>query len=745
MAAKGGYFIHIYLNMKTDRLSASLRVVLASLLSLQTVAVVAAASIARAEVPTPNKLVINEINWAGSTGNPMDQWVEFFNPNTVGINLHDDAYTFSLNGVVEDTGTALSSGIIPPHGTLVLSRLDVTDPSAHSTLSATSGAKHEQNLNLPTTNAQYTLTEVVGGYTDIAGLPTGAPFAGSDGTSGSMIVASESRVFAPNGVFADGTVASSWYTPTTIGGNFASDQVQYGTPGTINGEEDVPTNIVITPSTPVNNNPTVTANFGGDSFGAVNFTNVATHAVIKGFGTVLGGFKPVTLLPVGTYNVTVSAIDGLNGNRSAYATASTQVIVIPDHNTITAPTAVDATQYTNQSTTTVTGTMQAGVAAVVATNGAITVTQPVGPTDSTYSIVVPLTADAINTITVQAKATDGGLSTPSNQVKVTEDNIAPRAITRTKVDVFSNPAGTNDSLLGQFGAAEFPPLTEPYGTVSAYADAALTQLIKTVQVNADGSFPSINLGDNQYDTVYLVQTDIAGNTSPALKVVNAISFVSQNINIPITVSNITQTGATVSWNAVTGAADYVVKFKSATGNYTSPVMVCGSTTPCVLQRAIIGLSSGTSYTVAVAAVDQYGNQSNYSTASFQTTGPVVVTPPTITTTTATDTTATPTPTTTPAVKHTPTPSATVTPTPTATATVSPTPSASPTENGEVKSSETSSRNWTPWIILGILIGLAILATAGYFYWFGGETEDDSTPTPPVADKSDKKSDREKRW
>ena len=31
-------------------------------------------------------------------------------------------------------------------------------------------------------------------------------------------------------------------------------------------------------------------------------------------------------------------------------------------------------------------------------------------------------------------------------------------------------------------------------------------------------------------------------------------------------------------------------------------------------------------------------------------------------------------------------------------------------------------NWTPWIILFILIVLAGAATGGYFYWFSGEEE-----------------------
>lgn len=49
------------------------------------------------------------------------------------------------------------------------------------------------------------------------------------------------------------------------------------------------------------------------------------------------------------------------------------------------------------------------------------------------------------------------------------------------------------------------------------------------------------------------------------------------------------------------------------------------------------------------------------------------------------------------------------------------------ENGQIKGDESASEeeekiNWTPWIVLFVLIILAGAATGGYFYWFSGEEE-----------------------
>ncbi|MFM7234650.1 MAG: M43 family zinc metalloprotease [Flavobacteriales bacterium] len=89
----------------------------------------------------------------------------------------------------------------------------------------------------------------------------------------------------------------------------------------------------------------------------------------------------------------------------------------------------------------------------------------------------------------------------------------------------------------------------------------------------------------------------------------------------LTVGSITQTGATVSWAAVSGATGYVLQYKPASSSVWTSVNV--STT----SYTITGLTAGTAYNVQVQSVCSAGNGS-FSAINFTTTS---------TTTTCTDT------------------------------------------------------------------------------------------------------------
>ena len=84
----------------------------------------------------------------------------------------------------------------------------------------------------------------------------------------------------------------------------------------------------------------------------------------------------------------------------------------------------------------------------------------------------------------------------------------------------------------------------------------------------------------------------------------------------------------------------------------------------------------------------------------------------------------------------------------------------PAEEGQIKGEESTTTeetsekiNWTPWIILFILIVLAGAATGGYFYWFAGDEETQEAVKPkteatkkPVAGAKTKGSDKKpRRW
>ena len=84
----------------------------------------------------------------------------------------------------------------------------------------------------------------------------------------------------------------------------------------------------------------------------------------------------------------------------------------------------------------------------------------------------------------------------------------------------------------------------------------------------------------------------------------------------------------------------------------------------------------------------------------------------------------------------------------------------PAEEGQIKGEESTTTeetsekiNWTPWIILFILIVLAGAATGGYFYWFAGDEETQEAVKPkteatkkPVAGAKTKAPDKKpRRW
>ena len=57
--------------------------------------------------------------------------------------------------------------------------------------------------------------------------------------------------------------------------------------------------------------------------------------------------------------------------------------------------------------------------------------------------------------------------------------------------------------------------------------------------------------------------------------------------------------------------------------------------------------------------------------------------------------------------------------------------------GDENTNETEKINWTPWIVLFVLIVLAGAATGGYFYWFAGEDEVKAVVKEPKKVQSEK--------
>ncbi len=91
----------------------------------------------------------------------------------------------------------------------------------------------------------------------------------------------------------------------------------------------------------------------------------------------------------------------------------------------------------------------------------------------------------------------------------------------------------------------------------------------------------------------------------------------QTCNAPtgLTSSSISSTGATVSWNAASGASSYNLQYKATSASTWTTVSVSGST-----SKALTGLTAGTSYNFQVQTVCSSGSSGYSTAATFTTTG-----------------------------------------------------------------------------------------------------------------------------
>lgn len=287
------------------------------------------------------------------------------------------------------------------------------------------------------------------------------------------------------------------------------------------------------------------------------------------------------------------------------------------------------------------------------------------------------------------------------------------------IDNATNPESLPDGT-GTFIWDKTGPTVKINGNdpISTYGVAA------AVEMNDDHNYTATLNGEPFVsDTVIsnngsykLVATDKVGNKTE-------VNFV---IDIPPTISaeassSATETSITITWttdqpstsrvvydivsHAGAGLSGYPTDGSSNYGYAYSTVE--NSTLVKNHSVTITGLTAGTTYfyrTISAGSPEKQGSE-----YSFKTSNAPVATVEALATTAAVSSTST-------------APSSTVSPT-TTTSTETPT----GTDNqGEVKAAEDSNEetedsfNWTPWIILIIIIALAGAATGGYFYWTRGE-------------------------
>jgi hypothetical protein len=677
-------------------------------------------------------LVINEINWAGSASQSNDEWIEIYNAAPMGspaLDFAQNPYVLEIKDAADASLQTfeLKNGALQP-GNYVLLRgmADASQSTVNDALPSGAWWYPDGHLDmLPNEATQYILKEKSTGIEADAvkaATPASAiPFAGS----ATAPIASMERVYTA-GVAGVGTAQASWHTSATHGAGFRAGVDQYGTPGAANpsfNEVAVPHHVAISPElhSTLPTLPTITGEVASNAVtvrlyahqeGVIPSTTKTFDAAVvsNSFSVMPSG------LEAGRYTFQIDAADVL-GNRSdrvnvAVAANSSEYnyLIFADASSPIAVPTVDALPaITNQPTVVAHGTVNTAdnVKAVdIVRNGEYLQTAPVS--DNAFTATMFLLANQENSFRFIAVTAENHVSAPSTAQSVVHDNMAPLAVVASKVKVDANQPGTPDYMSGLVGAAEANT------KLSVYSDAALTQMVvPSMTVATDGSFAQVNLGDNRLAKVYLRLMDAAGNMSPLTVIENPIAFANPTNGIGLVLASVSQTQARFTWQPVGGAVNYKVKYKTANGEYTSAMLLCpAGTTSCATQATLINLTAGSSYVVAVASVDAYGNETAYSELAFQTSQPtpVVTTAEVKSTTTTTKSTTT----TTPTRRVQPSP----TPVPAEIAPVA-TPTPSP-ETGEVKSTtDEAARNVTPWIVLGILLAIAVLATLGYFYWFGG--------------------------
>jgi hypothetical protein len=681
----------------------------------------------RAAIPD---LRISEINWAGSATDPTDQWIEFVNAGTVPI-LFSNAEPYTLTIGTDSYSLGSSVGELAAGQYLLIQR----NAPASSSVDLVPSAVQLQmsDLVLPTVPARYQLFNGTGSLVDeIGDGNSSVPFAGQ-AASGPTKAASMSRI----SLLSSGSDAANWYTAQTIGVGFRDNAPeQYGTPGKENLEVAQPTG-TITPSysTTVDIQPVVSGATGLSAtevwvrFTAADYETGSRPATYVFSGTVTGQSYEVATVGIsaGKYTVLAWAYD-IEGNRSqrfqvpaAPGSLVNQYLVIPTSSSVPAPVLDPLPTITNQPDLQVSGSLVTPYPyreLEVLRNGAYYTTVPFdGPVFSFPFILEP---NLVNEIQVIAVSETGAFSVPATAT-VEHDNIAPNPTDVQKVVVTPSAPGADDLIKG------LPSAAEPHTTLYVYGDTALTISLGTATVEVDGSFPQLSIGDNLYEHVYLVLEDAAGNRSAAAVVHNPHNFVVPGGLNPVIIS-LNSTEVTVGWSESVKAVKYQVKYRLADESFGEVMEVCVTGNAfCSFQTTIKGLGADTNYVFAIAAVDYYGNVSAFEEVAFRTKVAPVVTPstgpipaiggavgiPIVAPTTSDQEAAAP------GAFRSPRVASRIQPTPVLEPT--PTPASTPdvAENGEV-SGEATTRNWTPWIVLGILIALAALATAGYFYWFGGQ-------------------------
>lgn len=316
-------------------------------------------------------------------------------------------------------------------------------------------------------------------------------------------------------------------------------------------------------------------------------------------------------------------------------------------------------------------------------------------------------------------------------------------------DLAGNPATSDSKVSVKLIKDTIAKGSVEYSTTNPTNGSVVATLVsdEDLTITNNGGLDSYTFTENGSFTFEF--EDLAGNTGSAIATVSNIDkTVIVSPQITTTVSGKT---ISISWTKVDGAVSYIV--------YSNPESngIISSTNKGVDPKKVGDVSSYTlnvseygKYYVTVTAVDSFGNESPFLSEFtgqklISVLAPVTVEPSVETV-----------PVTVAPSKAQAAVGSTNTTTPVAVAT---------DNNGQIKGDDNSATpdaskiNWTPWIVLFVLIILSGAATGGYFYWFSGEEEvaavvrapkkvvstEKSVKDAPVKKSSSSSNKKSKRW
>jgi MYXO-CTERM domain-containing protein len=193
---------------------------------------------ARAEAANAGDVIISEINWAGSTANTGDEWVELFNTTGSAIDM-TGWHLYETNGGTtltnQTAGFPLPSGTIPANGfMLITARSGAAVASAcTNATTCTKISITAFNSNLANGGEQLQLQDNTGKPIDTAGNANTAWPAGSNGTPKKSMERNSPLCGLP-----DGTLAASWHSndgTVTVGTDSGGNSLT-ATPGAANSQ-----------------------------------------------------------------------------------------------------------------------------------------------------------------------------------------------------------------------------------------------------------------------------------------------------------------------------------------------------------------------------------------------------------------------------------------------------------------------------------------------------------------------------